>query len=79
MNKKFILKFQIINSFAIDVLLYEVVYYYLITSKFSCNNYISYIVLITLFICFIIFTYSPPKIPLFKDPIDLTYGIYKNK
>ena len=42
-------------------------------------NFIPIIILIIITILFIIFTYFPPKIPLFLDPLTNNYGlVYKN-
>ena len=38
---------------------------------------VSKIVILILGILFIIFTFCTPKIPLFKDPLDSTYGFFK--
>lgn len=35
------------------------------------------IIILVLGALFIIFTFVPPKIPLFKDPLDSTYGFFK--
>ncbi len=66
-----------ISSFFIAVILGEHVSYLLIINKFKCDNLITILILIVLFICFIIFTFLPPKIGLFKDPITNLYGIEK--
>ena len=58
-----------ILTFISSVLLGEYVAYKLIFSIFRCNNTISIIILSIIFISFIIFTFNPPKIGLFKDPI----------
>ena len=69
-----------ILSFIITILLGNFISYKLLGSFFTINKKISLIVLIILFFSFIIFTYFPPKINLFKDPITNTYGIsYKAK
>lgn len=44
----------------------------------NCKKSVSIIALIILLICFILFTYFPPKINLFKDPVNNEYGIIKN-
>ena len=44
----------------------------------NCNNY-SAIVILILLLSFITFTFIPPKIGLFNDPVTNTYGIYKSK
>ena len=38
-----------------------------------------FIVLFTIFLAFLVFTFIPPKIELFKDPITNTYGIYNQQ
>ena len=45
----------------------------------NCNKYLSYTLIFLILISFIAFTYNPPKINLFKDPVTNTYGIYKNR
>ena len=64
-----------ISSFFIAVIIGEYLAYRLINGYFPCNNVIAIIVLIVLTICFTIFTFYPPQISLFKDPITGTYGI----
>ena len=66
-----------ISSFFIATLLGEYVGYKLILSKFNCNNKVSIIVLLALFISFLVFTYFTPNIGIFKDPITGQYGIIK--
>ena len=46
-----------------------------INSKKSCNKKRTIIVLIVLSFVFIVFTFNPPKIGLFKNPITGTFGI----
>ena len=62
--------FDILNilTFVFAVILGEYVAYKIILSYFSCNKKIAIIILILLFLSFIIFTYIPPKIGLFKSP-----------
>ncbi len=64
-----------ISSFFIATILGEFLSYLLIINKFKCNKLISLIILITIFLFFIVFTFSTPKIGLFKDPITGGYGI----
>lgn len=64
-----------ILSFLIATILGEFTSYLLIMNKFKCNKTVAMIVLIIFFICFIIFTYIPPKIGLFKDHITGRYGL----
>lgn len=65
-----------IGSFIAAILLGEYVTYKLLTSKKSYNaEFISIIFLIILFLSFTLYTFNPPQIPLFKDPITGDYGI----
>lgn len=69
-----------IGSFFVAVILGEYVAYKIITNdeyKLKCNKRIAVIGLICILLCFIIFTYLPPHIGLFKDPISNGYGIQK--
>ncbi len=67
-----------ITSFFVATILGEYVAYKLMKSTFKCNNNIAIFVLILIGICFIIFTYSTPKLGIFKDPITGKYGIIRN-
>ena len=67
-----------IASFFVAVILGEYLTYKLITSNFKCNNRIALVILATLLICFIGFTYFTPNIGIFKDPITNKYGIIKS-
>lgn len=65
-----------IGSFFIAVILGEYISYKtMISSNFKCNKSLTLIALTLLLLAFIIFTYSPPQIGLFKDPITNNYGI----
>lgn len=64
-----------IGSFFVAVVLGEYVAKKIMTSDFKCNKAFPIISLIILLLCFTIFTYFPPKIGLFKDPITNSYGI----
>lgn len=69
-----------IGSFFVAVILGEYVAYKIMTNdeyKLKCNKRIAVIGLICILLCFIIFTYLPPHIGLFKDPISNGYGIQK--
>ena len=69
-----------IGSFFVAVILGEYVAYKIMTNdeyKLKCNKRIAVIGLICILLCFIIFTYLPPHIVLFKDPISNGYGIQK--
>ena len=44
--------------------------------KLCCNrSCIAFWGLVSISVLFIVFTFAPPKIPLFLDPLTLTYGI----
>ena len=69
-----------IGSCFVAVILGEYVAYKIMTNdeyKLKCNKRIAVIGLICILLCFIIFTYLPPHIGLFKDPISNGYGIQK--
>lgn len=69
-----------IGSFFVAVILGEYVAYKIMTNdeyKLKCNKRIAVIGLICILLCFIIFTYLPPHIGLFKDSISNGYGIQK--
>ena len=69
-----------IGSFFVAVILGEYIAYKIMTNeeyKLKCNKRIAVIGLICILLCFIIFTYLPPHIGLFKDPISNGYGIQK--
>ena len=68
-----------ILSFILAVLLSEYITYLTIKNNKYLNIKISIIILFILCLCFIFFTYIPPKINYFKDPITDTFGIYKIK
>lgn len=68
-----------ILSFVLSVILGEWVSYKLMTRENESNivtKVLSFLILIFFLFCFIIFTYNPPKVNLFKDPRG-TYGIEK--
>lgn len=69
--------FAVLNilTFIISAILGEYVSYKLMFSVFESNNNICIAILTMLFLSFIFFTFSPPKIGLFKDPITGKYGI----
>lgn len=64
-----------ISSFFIAVLLGQYLAYRKMQSTSSCNNLIPIIICLILYLCFLIFTFSPPHIALFKDPITGMFGI----
>lgn len=67
-----------IGSFFIAVFLAEYYTYKQVILNSTCNNILAYIILIILLSGFILFTYFPPQIGLFKDPVTSTFGIKKN-
>jgi len=58
-----------ILTFIIAVLLGEYVAYKLMLSNFTCYKNLAVLILSILLLCFIIFTYNPLKIGLFKAPV----------
>lgn len=64
-----------IATFVISAILVEYVTYKIVTKDINCSLLLSIIALIVLLISFVIFTYNPPQINLFKDPITGLYGI----
>lgn len=67
-----------ILSFFIGVFIAFATDYFMIKSnRFNKTfyNIIGIILFIILFAVFILFTFAPPLIPLFKDPLSLSYGI----
>lgn len=58
-----------IASFFVAVILGEYIAYKLITKKFKCNNMIGIGILVILLVCFVVFTYFPPNLGIFKDPL----------
>ena len=67
-----------IATFFIAVILGEYITYRLTLNNFTCNRYFYTIVLILLTFAFLIFTFNPPKIGLFKSPTDNSCGIQKS-
>ena len=64
-----------IGSFFVGVILSEVIAYKIMQMKsFSTNKTkrISIILIIIITLCFIIFTFNPPNINYFRDPVQLT-------
>lgn len=64
-----------ILSFLIAIILGEIYTYKKIQSFTPCSNKISILVLIVLTSSFILFTFYPPHIGIFQDPITKTYGM----
>ena len=69
--------FGIINIliFIISVIFGEVIAYKIVGTEKTSDQVTYLLLIIILFICFIIFTYFPPKIGLVKDPITGRFGI----
>lgn len=70
-----------ILSFLLAIILGELICHKLLIKNIKINNLIKYLcifLLIILLSFFIIFTYFPPKINYFKDPINNSYGINLN-
>ena len=63
-----------IGSFFIAVILGEYEAYKIMISDEKNSNFSSIVIWCILIICFIVFTYNPPHIGLFKDPLTGTYG-----
>lgn len=64
-----------ISSFFISVVLGQYVAYQKMQSKSYCNNLKAIIILLVLYLCFSVFTFFPPHIAIFKDPITDMFGI----
>ena len=68
--------YSIINIllFIISIIISQLYTYKLISTNHKCNKIYSILILLLLFDCFVIFTFYPPHINLFKDPITNNYG-----
>ena len=64
-----------ISSFFIAVALGQYVAYQKMLSKFYCNCRMPIIILLIVYLCFLVFTFFPPRIALFKDSITGMFGI----
>lgn len=65
--------------FIISIIIGEYITYKLTVNNLTCINFYSILILLTLVFLFISFTFNPPKINIFKDPIDNSYGINKRR
>lgn len=65
--------------FIIAIILGEYISYKRIVENKYCNKRILGLLVGIFLISLIIFTFYPPKIDLFKDPITQTYGIFETK
>ena len=63
--------------FILAVIIGEIYTYKKINNDSSCSSIKSLIILIFLMLIFIVFTFKPPHIGLFKDPVNGTYGMVK--
>lgn len=66
-----------ISSFFIATILGEYIAYRLIMTMFKCDDKISMLMLVIIFISFWVFTFYTPKIGIFKDPVTGQYGFIK--
>jgi protein-S-isoprenylcysteine O-methyltransferase Ste14 len=68
-----------ITTFVVAVIIGQISSYKLLTHrKLSENlNRISLVLIVILGIAFVLFTFYPPQLPIFKDPITEKYGIPK--
>ena len=64
-----------ILTFALSVIIGEYAAYILTINNFTFNKIFCISILILLTVSFFVFTFKPPKINLFKDPINSSYGI----
>ena len=65
-----------ISLFVIAIFLGEYVTYKILIFRKNYNaELISIIFLVILFFSFILYTFNPPQIPFFKDPVTGSYGI----
>lgn len=67
-----------VASFILAIIIGEYATYKLTLNNIPCNKTNYSIILIILTLAFIIFTFYPQKINLFKDPINNSYGIQKS-
>lgn len=68
-----------IGSFFVAVFIGEYVAFKKMLSFDECKKTVPIITLVVLLLCFILFTYFPPKINLFRDPVYDEYGIISKK
>ena len=69
--------FGIVNIiiFILSIILGEIISYKIVGTEKESDQLIYLLLIIILFIAFILFTYFPPKIGIFRDPISGWYGI----
>lgn len=69
-----------IGSFFVSILLGSYITYKMfLKGPKEDLNMLSVLLLISLFLSFVVYTFNPIRINYFKNPIDNTYGIYKLK
>lgn len=64
--------------YVLSILLGQFISYLSLQNNIYFNITISLILFLTLLISFILFTFNPPRISMFQDPISCTYGILKH-
>lgn len=64
-----------ISIFLISVVVSYLICIYVYNNKAISFNIISLLLIILIMICFFIFTFYPPHLPLFLDPVTKTYGV----
>ena len=71
--------YDIINilTFVMAVILGQIVTYKIMESGWKSDEKLYLSVIGVLIICFIVFTYFPPQINFFRDPVTNTYGIQR--
>lgn len=69
--------FGIINIliFILSIIFGEIIAYKIVGTEKLADQVTYLLLIMILFICFVLFTYFPPKIGLFKDPITGGFGI----
>ena len=67
-----------ILTFYVAVIIGEYISYRVMSSNLNCNTSTAIWALALLFFCFVFFTYFPPEIGLFLDPLTAKYGIIQN-
>lgn len=73
------LAFVDISSFFIAVIIGQYVSYQKMQEQCFCINLVAPIILLMISLSFFLFTFFPPQIGLFQDPITKTFGIEKVK
>ena len=66
-----------ISIFMLSIIFEEYYTYKNLLTNVDCNKLSAIIAATIITLCFLIFTFTPPKINLFKDPITQSFGIKK--